>query len=308
MPDPFRFLVDEAALRLSPSTTPSELGETLERLADLIEGLRAHRIGKFSMIWEEQLGPHALYEWLFNPLLGIDVVVASALRVALDRTPNWDEACDTAGFPTQVTIGGIPHDAFSVGAAARATCDRQATGCLSVLPSRHGRVYVIAGVWTPHLHFVAHPRDIFAFFREVPEVDNLDEEAYFQNARLAFPGLLFVRARTDFGAFDEAYLTIRAKVTEHLGVLNDHARAILGGDEPAAVKEGRFGALGVEASGENANTKANHAAMKQREVNVGDRAIVCDWHTKLRPHIDRIYFNATSYHQVVVGVFRDHLD
>ncbi len=47
--------------------------------------------------------------------------------------------------------------------------------------------------------------------------------------------------------------------------------------------------------------------MRQRRITFGGGEITLDWHTKLRPHLDRIYFSATARPYVVVGVFHKHL-
>jgi hypothetical protein len=308
VPERFRFLVDEAALQPASGSGVDELSEAFERLATLIQDLRSHSIGKFSLIWEEQIGLHPLYKWLFEATLGIDREVATALQFALDRTPDWDSTLDTAGLQTSVSIAGKTQLAFSASAAERETHGGHATGCLSAHPLRRGPLSVAAGDRSTLVHFLYVPADNVAFFRDVPEVEGMDEEAYFENASLAFPQLHFVRDKTQFRHFEERYETIRSKVTAHLAVLNDFAAEILGSDEPADSKQKRFGALGIDASGESPQTKANAEAMKQRKVEVAGSVVVCDWHTKIQRNIDRIYFNATSRDKVVVGIFRDHLD
>lgn len=308
MAEPFRFLVDESALPPAALGGPDELGEAFERLVGLIQGVRAHSTGKFSLIWELPLGQHLLLEWLFDSALGIDREIASALQIALHRTPDWDDGWDMTGIPTEASFDGLRQEAFSVCAAAHGVQRGSAIACLSALPARGGRLAVDIGGCTVELFFITHSSDVVAFFRDLPEVEDLDENAYFDNACFAFPALRFVREHTHFRDFAERYQTIRSKVTTHLAVLNDHAREILGRGESVSAKEARFGSLGVNASGENANTKGNHAAMRQREVTMDGRTIGCDWHTKLRPHVDRIYFNATSTDFVVIGVFREHLD
>lgn len=310
MPERFRFLVDETALREAASGGVGDACRAFEHLVAIVDGVRSHSVGKLSQIWEEQIGPYPLYEWLFNQELGMDRDTARACQVVLDRTPDWDAAWESCGLPVTVSLPNGALGGISVAAAARATQAGHATGCLSPLEPRSGGLPVAyeEGVVVT-IHFIAAlPSDALRFFRSIPATESMDERAYFENARFAFPDLVFVRARTIFSNFDEAYDTIRDKVTEHLGVLNDHARRILGAAVTAQVKQAQFGALGIEASGENGNTRRHTSAMRQREVTVGDRTVACDWHTKLRRHVDRIYFNATSLDGVVVGVFHRHLD
>lgn len=304
----FRFLIDEAGLRLFTDSKPDELNSALERLVEIIQEVRAHPIGKLSSVWEEQIGQHPLYDWLFDHTLGIDRDVAGALQVALSRTPDWDTLWGTAGISVEVAIGATKEVAFSVAAAARETRARRATACLSPHLSRSGRLSVIAADGPTGVHFVCEPAHVRAFFRDVPETEDLDEDGYFENAPFAFPNLHFVRDRTRFNNFEERYETVRPRVTAHLAVLNDHAKAILCLPDGPAAKIGMFGSHGVEASGESPKTRHDQDAMNQRDVHVDGEVVVCNWHTKIRRHLDRIYFNATSHDRVIIGVFHRHLD
>jgi hypothetical protein len=201
MPDEFRFLIDETALAHAAQGGPAAINEAFDALATLIQDARSHTIGKFSLIWEEQLGAHPLYDWLFDPAHGIDRVVADALRVALARTPDWDDVLDTTGLSPNVSIAGVNHSAPSVAAAEQATAAGRATGCLSTVEPHRGRVPVTAGARTTEIHFVGDSAALLAFFRDLPEVENLDEANYFRNAAFAFPNLHFVRDKTQFGHF-----------------------------------------------------------------------------------------------------------
>ena len=308
MPERFRFLIDEGSLSEVALEGAERLSEAFESLVAIVQETREHGVGKHTSVWEAQLGGHRLYEWLFENARGIDREVATALQIALDRSPDWDAAWPPSGLPEEVEISGVAQKAISVSAAIRETRQGHAVGCLSCRASRSGRLPVLMDGLSTDVHFISLSGDVLAFFRDVPEIEDLDEDAYFANARYAFPRVRFVRDRTHFRHFEESYKSIRRRVTAHLSVINDHGRSVLDSAEPASAKQARFGSYGINASGESAQTRADKKAMKQREVSVGDRVIVCDWHTKLRPHIDRIYFNATSTTTVVVGAFRDHLD
>ncbi len=48
--------------------------------------------------------------------------------------------------------------------------------------------------------------------------------------------------------------------------------------------------------------------MRQRKVLYEGREVNLTWHTKIRSHLDRIYFTATAGPYVIVGVFHKHLD
>ena len=313
MAEQLRFLIDEDTLHppqhtgLDTASDVIQLADGFERLVETVQVVGGHAVGKLSAIWEYTLGDHVLAEWLFDPSLGIDRVVAQALTAALWRMPDWDEILDRQGLSAEVAIDGDLRDATSVSAAMAETAASRATACLSASPTRRGQKFVEAQGRSALVHFITDQSDMLLFFREIPEIEDVDEMAFFANARFAFPDIHFVREKADFGNFDESYVSIRPKIGAHLAVLNDHAKAVLSSSETAAEKSIRLGALGVDASGENSNTKGNRKAMAERTVEVEGRSILCDWHTKIRPHLDRIYFNATSHHAVIVGIFSRHL-
>ncbi len=309
MADAFRFLIDEVTLRDAASGGAEQASQAFADLVVTVESVRPHPVGKLSTIWEELVGPSRLYEWLFDPALGVDREVALAFQVVLGRTPDWDSAWDGPDLSLMPVLPDGAAAGASMAAAGHQNRAGHATACLSPEKGRSGVLALTyADGSSVDVHFIANVSDVLAFFRSVPAIEGLDEEAYFENARFAFPGIIFVREGTHFGSFDEAYGTVREKVTRHLAVLNDHAREILGTADPASVKQARFGAHGIDASGESGNTKRHTAAMKQRDVVINGKTITCDWHTKIRRHIDRIYFNATSLDRVVVAVFNRHLD
>ena len=292
-----RFVVDEAGFRgLSKAT----LEEGFERLVERLQLCGTDRVALCSGVWSEIIDGRPLTTWLFEPGL-LDREVANALASALTRLPNWDE---TVQVPTTValSVAGSPHRSASVAMAAEQTFGGRAVGCVSA-GSHCGSLSVQSPNGKTDIVFVGSKEDVLAFFRAIPEIENLDEAAYFANASDAFPGLHFVLEKTSFKKFEEDYPTVRVKVTHHLSVLNDHARNVIG--NATATKELR--ARGVDASPENGNTKGDRAAMRERTVLVGTREVVCGWHTKIRPHRDRIYFNATDLPFVVVGVFHAHL-
>lgn len=302
-PHGLRFLVDESGFQ----GAKAPLDAAFELLVDRIEASRIHGVGKYSEVWHELVCGRPLFEWLYQPELGVDRVVAEALQIALNRSPNWDEQLDTRGVPLEVTINGVAQTALSVAMAAKSTLAKSATGCISPDEHRVGPLEVGTDGAQVTVHFVGGMFEVLQFFRAVPEIEEVDEETYFAIAAHAFPNIYFVRERTKFSALDEDFDTVRAKVTLHLGVLNDHARHIFHERQDPRIIETVLGAYGVSASGESGNTKANASAMREREVLFNGKRVVCEWHTKLRPHIDRIYFNATSAERVIVGVFRKHL-
>jgi hypothetical protein len=301
-----RFLIDESSL----SEPCDDLEAALDVAVSRIQAVRRGGVGKLSWIWEEVVQGHTVAEWVFDRSLGLDPVVAAALREALDRSVDWDEVLDTAHLPPDVEMGGAKKSAWSVGAAASFTQRGISMACVPLVGPLGPRTVCPLGAGSNEpieLWFVGDDTSHLAFYRALPEVEDLDEDAYFVNAARAFPRLKFFRKRTRFADFDEEYRTIRRKVTRHLAVLNDHAPEVFRGKREPRDIQAELGSRGVEASGESGNTKADAHAMRQRKITFGGGEITLDWHTKLRPHLDRIYFSATARPYVVVGVFHKHL-
>ena len=286
-----RLVVDELDFHASNS---SEVIVLFEMLVDRLQICRRSGIAKSSRIWETSVAGKLVSEWIFGA--GLDRDTTKAMLIALERCPDWDVNIDEA----LSLFDSKTYVAWNL-------TQGRALGCIS--PKFAGTFGVNLEGLAIEVQYVGNEKDLLTFHRKIAEIENLDEEAYFRNAVFAFPELYFVRDRTKFNRFDEKYQTVRAIVTVHLSVLNDHAKRILSSGSPASTQIAEFGSSGVEVSGENGNTRANKAAMKQREVTVNNKRVVCDWHTKLRPHMDRIYFNATTEKGfVVVGIFHSHLD
>lgn len=96
------------------------------------------------------------------------------------------------------------------------------------------------------------------------------------------------------------------EIVKHLGVLNDRAGEVWSNSSIASDREAALGALGVTASLEGPRTHKNRAAMKARDFDFSGGTIRCEWHTKLKPSTDRIYF-AVAGGRVMVGTIVSHL-
>ena len=95
-------------------------------------------------------------------------------------------------------------------------------------------------------------------------------------------------------------------VIDHLAVLNDLAAGIWNDEITSQGREAAMGAKGVSASLESPKTHRNKAAMKARDFRFEHGVESCEWHTKLRPETNRIYF-AVKAEKVLVGIIVDHL-
>jgi hypothetical protein len=73
------------------------------------------------------------------------------------------------------------------------------------------------------------------------------------------------------------------------------------------IRHGSCGIGGV--SRESVKTHSNNSAMRLRDVEFNGDKITCEWHTKLRPEIDRIHFafGGSCGDKILIGIFVDHL-
>lgn len=74
--------------------------------------------------------------------------------------------------------------------------------------------------------------------------------------------------------------------------------------------ESYFSSRGVGGiSRESVKTRKNADAIRLREVEFNGGRVMCEWHTKLNPQIDRIHFAFGSEFKdkILIGIFVDHL-
>jgi hypothetical protein len=133
-------------------------------------------------------------------------------------------------------------------------------------------------------------------------LDAIQEEADSLFPNLTFSDAAWSRVRTLVGAEE----TIFEDVMSHLEVLNNNAAAIWKSYSITRDRTIAFGAAGVIASPEGPAKHKDKDAMKARVFRFGDLKLTCEWHTKLQPTTNRIYF-AVEDGTVFVGVITDHL-
>lgn len=132
-----------------------------------------------------------------------------------------------------------------------------------------------------------------------------------ENAIRAFPDLVFAPGlASQIPRFETPYREVRPQVTKHLAVLNDHFQRVR--RERKDKTSEAIGEYGIDASLERSTTHKNKTAMKQRTLTIDGASVVCEWHTKIKRHIDRIYFAPgnpkVAGGRLIVGFFTDHFD
>jgi hypothetical protein len=103
------------------------------------------------------------------------------------------------------------------------------------------------------------------------------------------------------------YESLRDRLVEHFSALDDHAPAIWAQYSESARRIAEMASRGrIDCSPDSPATHRNNKAMAQRTVMFGPRRLICEWHTKLEPHQNRIHF-AVDGQTVYVGVLAAHL-
>lgn len=311
-----RFVVDDACWAPA-GVAPEALADALESLCDRLDDTRSREetVGVHDTLYELQVTPmtsltSALFE-AEDPLeLGRDL--RRRLSVLLDKLPKRGDA-EVVSFG--VNIAGTRHATAPSVDIARARCARrEETACLTPATSgRRGRLAVSptdAEAPAAMVAFVVDAQDHVNFFREVITIERADEEGFATLAPSAWPGLAFVdglwRGLRDFS---RNYREIRDDLMKHLNALSDHGGRIFALGRARDI-EGQFGSLGVTISPESTETMRDARCRNARTCAFEGESIVCEWHTKIELHQDRIHVHpptARSDGRVIVGVLHRHL-
>lgn len=331
-----RFFVEETSFELSARPDAAALEQGLEAFIALVDACRAKNedIFRGPDLFEIEVAPGVqLYQVLYEsvPALDLDEITLKSARLALSRCVDWAGRIDPVPDPN-VSIDGTPSVAptAAVVHAGIASAAGAACLCLGLRKDRSGELAVSTGTQTSTVHFLTEKAKLPAFYRSLFEVENLDADAYMENAAHAFPDIAFVPGlASQFSRFTGKYRDVRPKVTLHLATLNDHFQRLFkeNGYKPHET-QGALGAHGIDASPESPKTRANSDAMKKRKVKVDTvrvekrdlivgEIVTCEWHTKIEPTTNRIHFHprvqtrsagATKPEErLMVGIFADHL-
>lgn len=331
-----RFFVEETSFALPAGVDPAALERHIDAFIELVNMRheQAEDVFRWSRLIEEvavQPGTllcDLLYQAL--PHLPLDKDTQLGLQQALNRCVEWDDRIEEVSDPN-VEIDNVPCEAPTVVAVHSLISAGRGAACLTLgaRPDRSGVHRVRVGERTHEIHFATRDAALPLFYRTLFEIEDLDPDAYMENAPRAFPEIAFVPGLAQqFARFKTKYRDVRPIVTAHLGTLNDHFQRLYKESkyQPDETQNALRAMYGVDASPESPKTRTNKKAIKQREVEIdrvtiGTRAVSvgekvpCEWHTKITPTADRIHFHPgdTSEEKIaegkiIVGIFAEHLD
>lgn len=162
---------------------------------------------------------------------------------------------------------------------------------------------------TESLWFIADHQNYYNFFRWLITDTTKNPSEMEAFALSAFPEIDFVPGVFNgIKIMSKPYKELVKPLTKHLGALSDHGKRIFSGSWSNAPAE--FGALGVDLSDENGNTKGNNEARKKRTININGTDIIFWWHSKFERDRDRIHFypdRIPTGGRLLVGIFCCHL-
>ena len=302
-----RFVVDEGALSLD-DVPQAEREESLIAVIDQLDALRVSGEG----VW-------LIEDWGATECLGEDDFADTMVKYqVLDPDQAWRLLHLLGRCVTWNTTGAVDPEVVVEGTDCRSEGVAWAR-------ERAIRRYWTAVVTTPHrftsgIHTVdtraqSQPVDVYfsvstedhsGFFRHLYEWQDVSESEFFERARLAFPRLGFA-ADISFGKFQGAYRTLRPKVVDHLGRINDRFSELY--DAEKGMPNKISSRLGIEVSIEG-NTRGSQRLMRLRDVEFRGQVYRCEWHSKIEPHRNRIHFcviDGAAGTTILIGIFHRHL-
>lgn len=319
--DSMRFFVDETSFIAAGPVDSDDLNATVERFVELIHHCRKHdgAIYAWSELMQTEVIPGLpLYDVLYSTTTSIELDrdTRASLRESLNRCVLWDEDDHIVKKPnSHVIIDGIATTAHTIAFVYSLVSNAHGAACVCIdlHPDRSGTLVISDGNHDEHVHFVHDPKALPAFYRSLFELENMEPGVYIENAKLAFPNLLLHdNLAAQFAHFQSQYQSVRPEVTKHLTVLNDYFQdAYRLSNGVARDVQALLGPHGVNLSPESPNTRRDKKAMREREITVDGTVVKCEWHTKIRKEIDRIYFHPglkdIAAGRVIIGIFRSHL-
>ena len=304
-----RFVVDENSLmldRVPAGEREAEIESMIDELQALHEGGECVDIlsgwGSLNCLEGEDVANILAHGNVF------DRDSSSLLLRLLGRCGAWDEDPNTV-VDDEVVVDQEPHHSFGIAWARKMVM----AGCgMAVITAPHrfsGGTYTVDHLTQPapvDVVFIATPTDHPRFYRTLYSVEHIPEGLFFEIAVKAFPDLAFAPT-LNFQHFKGAYVLRRPEVVHHLSLINDCFlelyKAERGSSRTISMR------LGIAVSIEGQNRKSQ-ALMRYRDAKFGGLVYRCEWHSKLEPHQNRIYFHIGDEGtdgRVLIGIFHQHL-
>ena len=311
-----QFVVDETSWRFT-GLDPVKCIEALESILDQIDDVRAegHSICYSEDLFHLPVWKDKSFYDLYSSecVLFIPREVQERIASTFSWLLKWQDI--DSEWPTSfaIQIDGKPvEEAPSVAWAHKQTTNDHSrpVGCVVFPGGRSsGFLSVEVNKNITSLWFIAEKKEYLGVFRWLIITTTTNHNEMKKIAPSAFPSLDFVEGVFDgIKNMNKPYRDIVEALVHHLGVLSDDGKRIFQGPRQAVAAE--FGALGVNISDENGNTKGDRLARRERTIEINGVETIFWWHTKLERHQNRIHLNPDRVDdggRLLVGIFCDHL-
>jgi hypothetical protein len=310
-----RFVVDETSWQLT-GRNPTEILELVENALDLLEAVQddGHRTFYSDELFHTVISGHRTFwdlsDETYEFRLPMDTTIrASSLFAKMFRCE--DEQPQLRSIDVRLD-NGPPEIATGISWAHRNNelLNLDAVSCLAIPVTRSPglKIATVESIDAP-VWFVTCKEEIKLAFRFLAERASETDDDLAALSSSAFPDLAFVAgAFAGIKGMSRPYRELRPAIVHHLAILSDHGALIF--RQPWQDAPSRFGALGVNLSDENGNTKQNKAAQNERKLTVDGVERYFWWHTKIEPHRDRIHLCpdlVATGGKVTIGIFCRHL-
>ncbi len=300
-----RHIIDETALGFTGAGSASEVNENLKSFLALLEELRsAERPVEIVSGWGNIVTTLGLD---VASLLTSDIIERDErirLLGFLGKASPWDDVADVA-VDDDVAIDGEPYKSFGISFAVSILASQRAACVLTLDHTGHRdwREVQVGSDAPQTVYFLVDVADCHVPHRAVFGIEDVPEDRFFDVASQAFPNLRFASGLR-FNRFVGGY-SVRDDVVRHLGVLNDDFMGAYrdenGNSEAVSAR------IGIDVSIEG-STRQSEKNMSKRDIVFDEKTLRCEWHSKLRPEINRIhFFPGYQGESVVIGLFVDHL-
>ena len=313
---PNRFCIEEESFKLAFDQRDC-VNEFADRFIELISKLKRDNqsITRWSKLDFVEIFPdltvgELIYDEEKSPL---EHDIRIRLMRIIGQCEHWDDSFDTVNVDFKVAGNRVASRSLDYVFERIKNGHAMACICFSEYGCILEKCEVIRGDKIIQIYFLTNVGYVINFYRDIIEIENLNEIDYILHAQLAFPDLFFVEGiHRQFGNFMQGYTRARLKVTHHLSFLNDYFGSLCEqNNHNMQIVFSESKSRGVPISIESKATRHNKSAMKEREVIINGKSIICEYHTKLNPRYDRIHFHQGAQDiadgKIIIGIFARHL-
>jgi hypothetical protein len=304
--------VDETGFIFDPAMT-EEIEKSLQKFRDLLRHLTEsdQTVYRWSQFFYIQATDGTPLVDLLVSNGNIDRDLRLLVTGRIEKLPCWDDFDLSPSLPVYVA-GVFAEIAPSIAIGLLPAFQRRALALLSTETfGRRGEFSISdsLGSVTRNVRFLVEPDDELSYWRNAIEFENLSSDEFEELLAVAFPSLQFAQGCwAGITRLQGSYRDLRQPLLNTLAGLNDRATDLWQQyfSAPDEFIRRLKSETNVECSGESPVTRANSQAMARRTIEHRGSPLICDWHAKLEPHQNRIYF-AIQPSGIIVGIFHKHL-